>query len=147
MDSLCEELQRSEPPSDLDRSIKKGRSELEKREDTQEVPPKTQKQTGETETTKPQSCRLCAQAKNLQIAPEEAERRMRYPEISLFDSKTYAQEKETYVFVWQTEDNRVAQTDIREPESKKHRKLTYLKHALKNFLQVARWIAVVFKMS
>ena len=145
MDSLCKELQRGEPPSDLGRSIKTGRSELETGENTQEVPPETQKQTSSScETTKPQSCRLCAQAKNLQIAPEEAERRMRYPEISLFDSKTYAQEKETYVFVWQTEDNRVAQTDIREPESKKNRKLTYLKHALKNFLQVARWIAVVF---
>ena len=143
MDSLCKELQRGEPPSDLGRSIKTGRSELETGENTQEVPPETQKQTTSScETTKPQSCRLCAQAKDLQIPTEEAERRMRYPEISLFNSEK-EEEKETYVFVWQTEDNRVAQTDLRESESKKNRKLAYLKHAVKNFLQVAWWLAVV----
>ena len=95
MDSLCKELQRGEPPSDLGRSIKTGRSELETGENTQEVPPETQKQTTSScETTKPQSCRLCAQAKDLQIPTEEAERRMRYPEISLFNSEK-EEEKET----------------------------------------------------
>ena len=141
MDPFREKLQGGTPQPQLGRVVKKSGAQLGKGEEENETPPQTANQDSGKTITEPQSCCMYSPAKNLQDTSEKTERGMRYPEIALLDPQE--EEKETYVFVWQTEDNRVAQTDLRESESKKNRKLAYLKHAVKNFLQVAWWLAVV----
>ena len=139
MDSFREKLQGGTPEPQLGRVVKKSGTQLGKGEEEKETPPQTANQDSGKTITEPQPCCLCSPAKNLQDTSEKIEGGMRYPEIALFDTE----EKETYVFVWQTQDKRVAQTDIREHESKKNSEPPYLK-AMKHLVQFVWWFIIVF---
>ena len=139
MDTFCEKLQGGAPQPQLGRVVKKSGAQLGKGEEENETPPQTANQDSGKTIAEPQSCCMYSPAKNLQDTSEKTERGMRYPEIALLDPQ---EEKETYVFVWQTQDKRVAQTDIREHEPKKNRKPSYLK-AVKHLIQFVWWFIIV----
>ena len=140
MDPFREKLQGGTPQPQLGRVVKKSGAQLGKGEEKNETPPQTANQDSGKTIAEPQSCCMYSPAKNLQDTSEKTERGMRYPEIALLDPQE--EEKETYVFVWQTQDKRVAQTDIREHESKKNRKPSYLK-AVKHLIQFVWWFIIV----
>ena len=126
MERVCEEFSERPPPCLVQRGADTVRPGLETTPTIAEVSSQTEEQKRcDTVPSQPQS--VCVSKKGVEDDDKTPQRVLWYPEITLFDTE----ETDSYVFVFQTETKKVTQTDLREPEPPKNRRLAYLAKGLK----------------